>query len=69
MRYTGHLNLNDVSTSCNYEVRGETLTLSEIKVAGLDWNLFPASIQDEVLNFLTIVVRDYHSKRGNDVAF
>ncbi len=69
MHFADRMNLADVRVSCEYEVRGETLTLSEIRIAGIEWNLFPKDVQDEALNFLTVVVRDHHSKRGNDVAF
>lgn len=68
MHFADRMNIEKVRVSCEYEVRGETLTLSEIRIAGIDFNQFSKDVQDEALNFLTVVVRDHH-KRGTDVAF
>lgn len=67
LRHTDKMNFEAMPVSCDYEFRGETLTLSNIRIAGLDWNLFPPAVQDEALNFLTVVVRG--AARRKDAAF
>ena len=68
MHLTDRMNLEAVPVSCDYEVRGDTVAIWNVRIAGIDMNLFPTDVQDEAISFLQIVARD-HDMRRRDVAF